>query len=81
MPDRHSKPCRPSATHIATSGSHSSPAATVSRAPSRSTPRVTIRATSPGTPSSAITTFDPPARISEAPRAASTTSSSVRAST
>ena len=48
MPDRHSKPCRPSATHIATSGSQSSPAATVSRAPSRSTPRVTIRATVPG---------------------------------
>src|SRR5437764_1412426 len=57
MPDRHSNPCRPSATQRATSGSQSSPAATTSDDPSRSTPRVRTSTTVPRTPSSASTTF------------------------
>ena len=65
MPERHSSPPRPSATVAATTSSHSSPASTVSSTdPSgrRSTrrPRVEIRTTVPGHPSSAITRFDPP---------------------
>ncbi len=75
IPDRHSKPWRPSSTQRATSSSQASPAATVSRAPSRSTPRVATRTTLPSTPASAITTFEPPASTSAASRSACSTSS------
>src|SRR5689334_6519616 len=94
MPDRHSRPARPSATVRATKPSHSSPAATVSSpppaprpapAPSRRTPSVATWITVPSKPSSATTRLLPPPRIStgspaaSAVRTASMSSSSVSA--
>ena len=87
MPARHSTPDRPPATQSATNGSHGSPAATSSAEPSRATPRVAMRTTVPGKPSSATTTFEPPASTSSGAPArsavvtASITASSLGAST
>src|SRR5688572_12269089 len=71
MPDRASMPASPSATAPATRASQSSPAATVSSPPERSTPRVATCTTSPSKPSSAITTSLPPPRTSTGSPAAS----------
>src|SRR5689334_5773359 len=94
MPDRHSRPARPSATVRATKPSHSSPAATVSSAapaprpapaPPRRTPSVATWITVPSKPSSATTRLLPPPRINtgspaaSAVRTASMSSSSVSA--
>src|SRR4051794_39379044 len=92
MPDRHSTPARPAPTHLPTSASHDSPAWTSSRTRPGSeadseTPRVAIRSTVPGNPSSATTTLLPPASTSSgsparsACRTVATTASSSRAST
>src|SRR5690348_12542377 len=89
MPDRHSRPARPSATLRATMASQSSPAATVSTPgpPSRLTPRVATWITVPSKPSSETTRLLPPPRIStgspvaSADRTASMSSSSVPART
>src|SRR5436190_390487 len=64
MPARHSTPASPPATQQAASGSHGSPAAASSAEPSRATPRVAMRTTVPGKPSSATTRFEPPASTS-----------------
>ena len=64
IPDRHSKPAKPSSTVAATSSSQGSPASTTMRSPSRATPRVCTWATTPGKPSSATTTLLPPASTS-----------------
>src|SRR5882757_695141 len=87
MPDRHSRPARPSATVRATTPSHSSPAAAVSPPGlvPRLTPRVATWITVPSKPSSATTRLLPPPRIrtgspaASADRTASTSSSSVSA--
>src|SRR5690606_2879340 len=93
MPERASMPDHPSVTARATTSSHGSPAATVTRtAPSRPagstvTPRVATRTTVPSNPSSATTTLLPPASTSSGSpaastdRTASTSSSSVATST
>ena len=89
MPDRHSRPARPSATVLATTASQSSPAATVSPPGpvSRLTPRVATWTTVPSNPSSETIRLLPPPRIStgspaaSAARTASMSSSSVPART
>src|SRR5688572_16604863 len=87
MPDRASMPASPFSTAVATRASQSSPAATVSSPPERSTPRVATCTTSPSKPSSAITTLLPPPSTStgspaaSAVRTASTRSASVSTTT
>src|SRR3954447_12132193 len=85
MPDRHSTPATPRATHAATKSSQFSPACTVTRPwPVASTPRDNTWTTVPGKPASATTRFEPPARTStggSASRTAAAIAASSRAST
>jgi len=83
MPDRHSRPARPSAIVPATTPSQSSPAATVTVPGSgpRLTSLIATWTTVPSNPSSATTRLLPPPRISKgSPRASAARTASMRSS-